>query len=98
MVEFIIVFKTVRLIPVALVYGYLLSGLDGNTAVGKKIGRICKNHVELEIELRQDFRTVALHKSKIVIMGFIIGIQHDYLILNSFRMAFIESQRPSPFG
>ena len=40
-----IFYNTLRLIPFALVDGNHLSGMTGNSSVRKKVGWICKDHV-----------------------------------------------------
>lgn len=50
-VELIVLFKTMGFIPAALVHAHLLSGLNRDSSIGKKIRRVGENHIELEIKL-----------------------------------------------
>ena len=75
-VKIIVLFKTLRFIPVTLVHAHLLPGLNRNSPIGKKIRRVGENHIELEIKLIQKFNTVALKKSKVAVRGFVKGAEH----------------------
>ena len=75
-VETIVVSKARRSIPIPFIDTNHSPALYADAAVGEKIGRIGEYHIEPEIEIFEQFDTIALQKREFTVGGFVIG---DYL-------------------
>ena len=65
LVEFVDFLGRAPSIPFALVDADYFASLHADSVVGEEVGRVGKYHVELEIELREQFKCITMKEGKI---------------------------------
>ena len=67
-VKLMLFLKRINVIPLAFIYAYCLSAAAGNAAIGKKVWRICKNHIDaFGLHFFQSLKCVRKEKCGIII-------------------------------
>ncbi len=69
-------------VPFALVDGYDFAGLHGDSVVGEEVGRVGKYHVEVEVELWEQLKGIAMKEGEVMGGGAVVGGNHRLSIIS----------------